>query len=118
MKFKLKSLAGLYGYGDDIGTFLDKLEKNFELYGCGRASVIEAIREKASEETVVKVALANIGRWFGAMFITEAEDNKTEKWAEKGEAEYKKHLDKDGNFRYSDFAYKKKKHTLGPGILG
>lgn len=112
MKFKLKPLAEINGYGPDLCTFLDNLEKGYFLWGTGRGSVCRAIREKADEQTVAKVALANMGRVLPGFYSEEQikqgikpdYDFTTADWAARGEAKYKEHVGADGKFRYSDFA--------------
>ena len=107
----LKKHAEECGYGHELCNFLDVLEKNFDLDGCGIGPVHHAISERLPEAAVVKIALANIGRLFGMGYskTTLASGVKPdweythEDWIARGEDEYKKHLDDNGKFKYSDF---------------
>jgi len=107
----LKKHAEECGYGGELCIFLDVLEKNFDLDGIGTGPVYAAISQRLPEEAVVKIALANIGRLFGMGYskTTLASGVKPdweythEDWIAQGEEEYKKHLDDNGKFKYSDF---------------
>ena len=107
----LKKYAEERGYGVELCNFLDVLEKNFDLDGIGTGPVYEAISQRFSEEGVVKIALANRGRLFSTGYSQKTLDSGVkpeweytlEDWIARGDEEYKKHLDGDGNFKYSDF---------------
>lgn len=107
----LKQVAQERGYSKDLCVFLDKLEKNLQLIGLGKYSVESALVEGAAEYTVVKVALANIGRAFSDLDSTPKTGEKshntytTEDWAKHGEEEFTKHCTPAGQFRYRDFKY-------------
>ena len=107
----MKKHAEECDYGVELCNFLDVLEKNFDLDGVGVEPIHHAISERLPEESVVKIALANIGRLFGMSYskTTLASGVKPdweythEDWSARGEEEYKKHLDDNGKFKYSDF---------------
>ena len=107
----LKERAEECGYVGELCNFLHVLEKNFDLYGMGTGPVYEALSNRLSEEAVVKIALANKGRWFSTGYskTTLASGVKPdweythEDWIARGEEEYRKHLDDNGKFKYSDF---------------
>lgn len=75
------------------------------LYGNGRGSVLRTLDEKADDETVIKVALANIGRTLAEFWPNGKPENydTTGYWAKTGEGKYKKHCDENGQFRWDDF---------------
>ena len=107
----LKQAARNKGYSGDLCVFLDKLEKNMQLVGLGKYCVEEALADGAAEYTVVKVALANIGRAF-TDFEQKTEDGEksrndytTADWAKEGEDEFARHCTPTGKFRYGDFRY-------------
>jgi hypothetical protein len=107
----LRKHAEESGYGVELCNFLDVIEKNFDLDGCGIGPVHHAISERLPEEAVVKIALANIGRLFGMCYsqttlaggVKPDWEYTHEDWIARGEEEYKKHLDGNGKFKYSDF---------------
>ena len=107
----LKKHAEECGYGVELCNFVDVLEKNFDLYGIGLGSVYGAISHRLSEEDVVKIALANKGRWFSTGYSKTTLENGVkpdweytlEDWIAHGEEEYKQHLDDNDKFKYSDF---------------
>ena len=107
----MKQHAETHGYRKELCDFLDVLEKNFDLDGIGTGPVYQAISRNLPEEAVVKIALANRGRLFSTGYSQKTLDSGVkpeweytlEDWIARGEEEYKKHLDGDGNFKYSDF---------------
>ena len=107
----LKKHAEECGYVGELCNFLDVLEKNNDLDGIGTGPVYEAISQGLPEAAVVKIALANIGRLFGMCYskTTLASGVKPEweytheDWIARGEEEYKKHLDDNCKFKYTDF---------------
>ena len=107
----LKERAEECGYVGELCNFLHVLEKNFDLYGMGTGPVYEALSNRLSEEAVVKIALANKGRWFSTGYskttlesgVKPTWEYTHEDWIARGEEEYRKHLDDNGKFKYSDF---------------
>lgn len=107
----LKERAEECGYGGELCNFLDVLEKNFDLDGIGTGPVYKAISQRLPEEAIVKIALANRGRLFSTGYSKTTLESGVkpnweythEDWIARGEEEYKKHLDDNGNFKYTDF---------------
>ena len=117
----LKQTAKEHGYNSDICVFLDKLEKNLQLLGIGKYCVEGSLSAGDPEYTVVKVALANIGRALSDFLPDDGEksrnDYTTEDWAREGEAEFAKHCTPEGRFRYEDFKYLKREPRKPTGGL-
>ena len=86
---------------------MDKLEKNLQLIALGKYYVLDVINEGADEYTIVKVALANIGRAFSEFIPGERsrDEYTVDEWAKEGEKEFRKHCTDSGRFRYEDFKY-------------
>lgn len=107
----LKQAAQENGYGSDLCTFLDKLEKNLQLIGLGKYCVANALADGVAEYTVVKVALANIGRALSDFDPNPDPGEKSrneytiDDWAKAGAEEFAKHCTPAGRFRYGDFKY-------------
>lgn len=100
----LKQTAQENGYNKELCGFLGVLEARFKLQGVGCIHVEKALEKQIPEHAIIKVALANIGNVFPAETGDKPESAfTTEDIIAEGEEEYKKHLDKDGKFRYSDF---------------
>jgi len=108
----LKQFAQEHGYSSDLCEFLDKLEKNLDLIGLGKYCVASALDDDAAEYTVVKVALANIGRALSEFLPNSGEKSRDaytiDEWAKEGEEEFAKHCTPSGRFRYGDFKYIKR----------
>ena len=107
----LKKHAEECGYRKELCDFLDVLEKNYDLDGIGTGPVYKAISQRLPEVAVVKIALANRGRLFSTGYskttlesgVKPEWEYTLEDWFARGEEEYKKHLDDNGMFKYSDF---------------
>ena len=111
----LKQTAQENGYNKELCGFLSVLEARFKLQGVGCIHVEKALEKQILENAIIKVALANIGNVFPAETGNKPESAyTTEEFIEEGEEEYKKHLDKDGKFRYSDFTAPEK--PSGPSM--
>lgn len=104
----LKQVAEKKGCSKDLCIFLDKLEYNLQLMLLGKFCVMRVIEDGADEYTIVKVALANIGRCLSEFIPGErSRDEYTDdEWAKEGEEEFIKHCTDSGRFRYEDFTYK------------
>lgn len=104
----LKQAAQEHGYSSDLCVFLDKLEKNLQLIGLGKYYA-DVLAKKTAEYTVVKVALANIGRALSEFLPDSNEKSRDtytiDDWAKEGEEEFAKHCTPAGRFRYGDFKY-------------
>ena len=106
MFFSLKEFAEQHGYTGELPVFLDVLQRNARLAACGEGVVADALEHRLPVVSIVKIALANRDNFFGPDVIGSDEDYRPptlEEWEKRGEKEFKKHLDKKGKFRFSDF---------------
>ena len=112
MEHSLKRIAEYYGYSGELPDFLDFLER-YMLCGAGHSNVAEALEHRFSKETIVKIALANLGNAFGDDLLPKGKEDKWtfEEQAKQGEDEFNRHLDKNGKFSFSD--YKKENIWMG-----
>lgn len=105
----MKQAAQEHGYSSDLCVFLDKLEKNLQLIGLGKYYVVDVLSRGTAEYTVVKVALANIGRALSEFLPDSSEKSRDawtiDEWAKEGEEEFARHCTPAGRFRYGDFKY-------------
>lgn len=105
----LKQAAQEYGYSSDLCEFLDKLEMNLQLVGLGKYYMEDVLTRGTAEYTVVKVALANIGRALSEFLPDSSEKSRDawtiDEWTKEGEKEFFKHCTPAGRFRYEDFQY-------------
>ena len=95
MKSELGTLAVQYGYHGELCTFLDDID----LEGDGIGPVAKAIKSRLPKFTVIKIALANMGR----VFFRDEDSYTCEDWTKIGEDKYIKHCDENGRFRFEDF---------------
>ena len=104
MAQSLIKIAEYYGYSGELPDFLDFLER-YMLRGAGLSNVSEALELRFAKNTIVKIALANLGNAFGDDLLPEGKEEKWtfEEQAKKGEDEFNRHLDKNGNFSFSDY---------------
>ena len=104
MEHSLKRIAEYYGYSGELPVFLDFLER-YMLCGAGHSNVAEALEHRFSKETIVKIALANLGNAFGDDLLPKGKEDKWtfEEQAKQGEDEFNRHLDKNGKFSFSDY---------------
>ena len=103
MAQSLKIIAEYYGYSGELPDFLDFLERHM-LCGAGKSNVAEALELRFAKNTIVKIALANLGNAFGDDLLVGDEHQWTfEEQAKQGEDEFNRHLDKNGNFSFSDY---------------
>ena len=111
----ISSRAHENGYGNDLCGFLDVLEKNLDLYMAGADAVLEALDANLPEDDVIKVALANVGRVFCMSYSKTTLDTgvkpdwdfSPQDWIARGEEKFRRHLDENGKFRFSDFKLRK-----------
>ncbi len=101
MKNTLKQTAAAHGYGNELCDFLDRLVNNIQLTGIGEYTVANAIEQELPEYSIVKIALANIGRVLGEDSGTGAPN--LAELEKAGEAEFVKHCTPSGKFRYGDY---------------
>ena len=106
MLVPLKEIAEQYGYSGELPAFLNDLQENLMVIGAGEYIVEDALKHRLPKYSIVKIALGNFGHFFdpdvGPAAINYREPT-LEEWEKQGEEEFKKHLDKDGKFRFSDF---------------
>ena len=116
MFFSLKEFAGQYGYTGELPDFLDVLQKNAKLAGCGEGVVADALEHRLPVYSIVKIALANRDNIFSPDVIGSDEcyhSPTLEEWEKRGEKEFKKHLDINGKFRFSDFKVEPPRKSSG-----
>lgn len=103
MAQSLKKTAEYYGYSGELPDFLDFLER-YVLCGAGSSNVAEALEHRFAKNTIVKIALANLGNSFGDDLLVGDEHKWTfEEQAKQGEDVFNRHLDKNGNFSFSEY---------------